>query len=83
MAESATITKEFCEQYVSLLPRPLKYATEMHIVNVVIHGKEPHFDWFDDKSILELSRHNRVFPQIYAFIRDNKHIWIDNPIESV
>jgi hypothetical protein len=76
------ITKEFCEQYVSLIPNPYRFLTEVHMIRIVKRGEHVPAP-FDEKGIIELSRNNRIAPQIYMFITQNQHLWVDNKVETV
>lgn len=72
------IDKKFCEIYVSLIPRPERYATEMHMISVVEKRNDiSNYKWFTDEDIKKLCGHNRVSPQVYSYIRDNKSIWVN------
>ena len=77
------ITKEFCEQYVKLIPRHAKYSTEFHMISIVEKQITPSSDCFTEAEIKQLSGHNRVSPQIYRFIVENQDLWVvDNKIRT-
>jgi hypothetical protein len=76
------ITKDFCEQYVSLIPIKRKYSTEFHMSNIVEKGIFV-ANAFSEEEILQLSSSNRIAPQIYLFIVQNQHLWVDDKVEMV
>jgi hypothetical protein len=72
------ITKEFCEAYVAMIPRPLKFSIEFQMVSVVEQNQPVVSQWFNNKQIIEISGSNRVAPLVYIFIRDNADLWSNN-----
>jgi hypothetical protein len=71
------ITKEFCEQYVSLIPMPAKRLTEAQMLCIVIFNKHVP-DTFTEENITKLYGGNRPSAQIYLFITQNQHLWVDS-----
>ncbi len=72
------INKEFCEAYVAMIPRPLKFSTEFQMVSIVEKNQALESQPFNNTQIFELYRNCRVSPLVYIFIRDNADLWIKN-----
>jgi hypothetical protein len=70
------ITKEFCEQYVSLMPIGER-ATESQMRQIVVFAEREKIP-FTETEIKKLYGGNRPASQIYLFITQNQHLWVDS-----
>jgi hypothetical protein len=71
------ITKEFCEQYVSLMPMPAERLNEAQMLCIVIFNKHVP-DTFTENENKKLCGGNRPSVQVYLFITQNQHLWVDS-----
>jgi len=71
----------FCKTFVSLLDRPVKKSCSRDMIQVVENGKRYateynlERDFLLDDDLLKKFGFDSVYCKVYAFIRDNQHLF--------
>lgn len=70
----------FSRQYVTLMCEGLTYTrTQQHLKQAVVYQNNKYGDdgWFTDEEMDRLYKKDPVYIQVYTFVRDNKHLFVE------